>query len=211
MPDALPKKKNNSMNILILIAGFWGGFFLLTLALAAANSRKNNNTDPVQVDFKINPHLFSRPEDLEPLRQIITTKLNSSTNRRARRLAGEERETIFVIDDDPDILNLIKHVLDLEGFHIRAFTNPEEALEEFQSATVRPQMVVTDFCMEPMNGLELITKCRALQPDLKTVVISGMIDEESLNKTPTRLDRFIPKPFKVANLVKTLNETLASN
>src|SRR4051812_17846737 len=104
MADALSKKKKDNMNILILIAAFWGGFFLLALALAAANTRVIVNSEPTKVDFTINPHLFSRrPEDLEPLREIITSKLNTSTNRRARRLAAGERETIFVVDDDPDI------------------------------------------------------------------------------------------------------------
>lgn len=210
MPDALFKKEKDSMNILLIIAALWGGFFLLALALAAANSRVIVNCEPTKVDFTINPHFFSnQSEELEPLREIITSKLNSPTNRRARRLAAEDPETIFVVDDDPDILNMIKHVLELEGFNVRAFTNPEEALEQFRSAAIPPQMVVTDFCMEPMNGLELISKCRETQPDLKTLVISGMIDEESLNRMTAKTDRFIHKPFKVANLVQTLNETLA--
>lgn len=198
------------MNFLIIIAVVWGGFFLLSLALAAANTRQLANSDTTKIDFRVNPLLLSgNDEDLAPLRKMISSKLNSSTERRARRLAGEDRETIFVVDDDPDILNLIKHVLDLEGFEVKSFTDPELALEEFRTCSKRPEMVVTDFCMQPMNGLELISKCKETQPDLKTIVISGMVDEHSLQTMPQKTDRFLHKPFKVSNLVQTLNDTLA--
>lgn len=199
------------MSFLIIIAAFWGVFFLLSIALAAANSRQLANTDTSKIDFRVNPLLLSgNDEDLAPLRQIITNKLNSSTERRARRLAGEDRETIFVVDDDPDILNLLKHVLDLEGFEVKSFTDPELALEEFRSASKRPEMIVTDFCMQPMNGLELISKCRETDPQIKTVVISGMVDEHSLRSMPQKTDRFLHKPFKVSNLIQTLNDTLTA-
>jgi CheY-like chemotaxis protein len=206
------KSRTKNMNILIIIAAVWGGFFLLSVALAMANSRSKNALE-TKIDFRVNPMLFSgRDEDIQPLRQIITSKMKgSATDRRARRLSGADRETIFVVDDDPDVLNLIKHVLDLEGFDIRSFTCPEEALEEFRAAEKKPEMVVTDFCMQPMNGLELISRCRETVPDLKTIVISGMVDEDSLNKMPNQSNGFIHKPFKVSNLIQTLNETLTRN
>jgi CheY-like chemotaxis protein len=198
------------MNILILIAAVWGGFFLLSLALAAANSRSrrgNNETTPI--DFQVNPlFLTGEPSQLKPFRDIVHSKLNSPTERRGQRLAGGTKEIIFVIDDDPDILNLIKHVLDLEGFEVHPFTNPEEALIEFKSATRRPHMVVTDYCMQPMSGLELIKRCRETQPDLKTMVISGMVDEKDLEQLPQKSDCFISKPFKVSSLIQSLNDTL---
>lgn len=199
------------MNILLIIAAIWGGFFLLSLALAAANSRVNAQSQPTKIDFHVNPALFSgREEDLQPLREIITSKLGktSATKRRAERLAGE-KEVIFVVDDDPDILDLIKHVLHLEGFEVRSFTDPELALEEFRAAPRKPEMIVTDFCMQPINGLELISRCRESVPELKTILISGMVDEDSVAKMPAKSDRFLHKPFKVSNLIQTLNDTLA--
>jgi CheY-like chemotaxis protein len=191
------------MNILILIAAVWGGFFLLSLALAAANSRiRRANAEPTPIDFKVNPlFLAGDASQLKPFRDIVHSKLSSPTDRRAQRLSSNTKELIFVVDDDPDILNLIKHVLDLEGFEVQSFTNPEEALVEFKSSARRPEMVVTDYCMQPMSGLELISRCRETHPELKTIVISGMVDEKDLEQLPQ-------KPFKVSNLIQTLNETL---
>jgi CheY-like chemotaxis protein len=201
------------MDILILIAAVWGGFFLLSIAFAAATSRSRNAaSETTVIDFRVHPLLLPGDvEQLKPLRDIVTSKMNSSNDRGGKRPSGRDREVIFVVDDDPDIVNLIKHVLDLEGFEVRSFTDPEEAFKAFQSAARRPEMIVTDYCMEPMNGLELIDRCRAEKPDLKTIVISGMVDEHDFRKLPSKTDHFIAKPFKVSNLIETLNETLARN
>jgi len=200
------------MNILILIAAVWGGFFLLSLALAAANSRirrAHATAEPTTIHFRANPlFLAGDVSQLKPFRDIVNSKLNSPTDRRAERLSSGTKELVFVVDDDPDILNLIKHVLDLEGFEVQSFTNPEEALIEFKSSSRRPEMIVTDYCMQPMSGLELISRCRETQPELKTIVISGMVDQKDLEQLPQKSDRFISKPFKVSNLIQTLNETL---
>jgi CheY-like chemotaxis protein len=193
------------MYILILIAAVWGGFFLLSLILAAVNSRSRAATEPATVvDFRVHPLLLPGDvEQLKPLRDIITSKLNSPNG------GSGPKETIFVVDDDPDILNLMKHVLELEGYEVMPFGNPEQALAEFNRATKRPQMIVTDYCMEPMNGVELIRRCRATQPDLKSIMISGMVDASDFDSLPETTNHFIAKPFKVSSLIQTLNDTLA--
>ena len=194
------------MDILILIAAVWGGFFLLSLGLAAANSRSRRAAaETTVIDFRVHPLLLPGDvEQLKPLRDIVTSKLPPT-----KRKSSGEKQVIYVVDDDPDIVNLLRHILDLEGFEVRSFTDPEAALAEFKSTRRRPEMLVTDYCMEPMNGLELISRCREQKPDLKTIVISGMVDEQDFRKLPEKSDCFIAKPFKVSNLIETLNETLA--
>ena len=193
------------MHLLILIAAVWGGFFLLSVALAAANSRSRGSTEPATVvDFRVHPLLVPGDvEQLKPLRDIITSKLNPSKD------GKEKEETIFVVDDDADIRNLIKHVLELEGYEVISFSNPEQALDEFSRSAKRPEMIVTDYCMEPMNGIELIHRCREIQPGLKTIMISGMVDASDFDTLPEKTDRFLSKPFKVSNLIQTLNDTLS--
>ena len=199
------------MNILILIAAIWAGFFALSIALAGAHNRSRRFATEPNIELDAHPLLAAAPalEQLKPLRAEVTAKLNSPADRRAKRVSSGEKDVIFVVDDDPDIVGLIKHVLDLEGFEVRSFTDPEEALEEFKTSSRRPEMVVTDYCMQPMSGLDLISRCRETKPDLKTVVISGMVHEDDFRKMPTHSDRFIEKPFKVSNLIQTLNDTLA--
>jgi len=192
------------MHILILIAAVWGGFFLLSLALAAANSRSRAAAaEPTTtINFRVHPLLLPGDvEQLKPLRDIVSSKLNSPVDRNAKK------ETIYVVDDDPDILKLIQHVLELEGLEVASFTNPQDALSEFNRATARPKLVVTDYLMEPMNGLEFI-RCRETQPNIKTIMISGMVSENDFHQLPQKTDHFLSKPFKVSNLIDTLHDTL---
>jgi CheY-like chemotaxis protein len=199
------------MTILIALAAFWGFLFLLSLALVTANRRVQLVDEPVGIEFQVSPHLLANnPEELEPIREVVSAKLAEPAGRRAKRVAGE-KQVIFVVDDDPDILNLIKHVLDNEGYDVHSFTNPEEALEEFNTTSRRPEMVLTDYCMQPMNGLELIHRCRESAPELKTIVISGMVDERAISSMPEKTNAFISKPFKVTSLVETLETTLAES
>jgi CheY-like chemotaxis protein len=211
MPNAERQQRPRAMHILILIAAVWGGFFLLSLAFAAANSRKHGaTTEPTMIDFRVHPLLLPNDgERLKPLRDIITSKLQPPAGRKGKSVPNAGKPVIFVVDDDPDILGLIKNVLDLEGFEVRSFTNPEEALKEFESSSRRPEMVVTDYCMEPMNGLEFITRCRQTDPNVKTIVISGMVHEDDLAELPEKTNHFLSKPFKVSSLIETLNDSLA--
>jgi CheY-like chemotaxis protein len=193
------------MHILVLIAAVWGGFFLLSLVLAAVNSRSRVvGAEPTTtINFRVHPLLLPGDvEQLKPLREIVSSKLNSSIDRNGNK------ETIYVVDDDPDILKLIQHVLELEGFDVVSFKNPQDALLEFNRAAKRPGLLVTDYCMEPMNGLELIQRCREAQPNIKTIMISGMVDGTDFQTLPEKTDRFLTKPFKVSNLIETLHETM---
>jgi CheY-like chemotaxis protein len=192
------------MHILVLIAAVWGGFFLLSLALAAANSRTRATAEPTTtINFRVHPLLLPGDvEQLKPLREIVSSKLNSAVDRNGNK------ETIYVVDDDPDILKLIQHVLELEGFDVVSFKNPQDALSEFNRAAKRPGLLVTDYCMEPMNGLELIQRCRATQPNIKTIMISGMVDGADFQTLPEKTDRFLTKPFKVSSLIETLHDTM---
>lgn len=190
------------MTILLILGAFWGFMFLLCLALVTANGRMRVSDAPTKAE--INPATAPLEHGLESLREIAVARLQEPP----RRPFSRQGKTIFVVDDDPDILKLISHVLDIEGFDVHSFTDPELALTEFKSRSESPSMVVTDFCMQPMNGLEFISKCRETSPEVKTIVISGMVDEDSIGKLPRETDRFIAKPFKVDSLLRTLNDTL---
>jgi DNA-binding NtrC family response regulator len=175
--------------------------------LAAANSRSRTVADPTTtINFRVHPLLLPGDvEQLKPLRDIVSSKLNSTFDRNGKK------EIIYVVDDDPDILKLIQHVLELEGFEVASFTNPQDALSEFNCAARRPGLVVTDYCMEPMNGLELIQRCRETQPNIKTIMISGMVDGADFQTLPEKTDCFLTKPFKVSNLIETLHDTMVKS
>jgi CheY-like chemotaxis protein len=112
---------------------------------------------------------------------------------------------VFVVDDEPMLLNLALAVLESVGCEVQTFRNPKRALEAF--AAVRPDVVVTDYSMGGMNGMELIRECRRLNPGQKAVLISGTVDGEVFADSPVKPDRFLAKPYQINELtdcVRTL-------
>ncbi len=118
--------------------------------------------------------------------------------------------TVFVVDDDPGVLELVTEVLKIQGFTVKGFTDPVEALNDFRAEHGDDDLLVTDYRMERMTGLDLIKGCRKECPSLRSVVISGIREEDELAKIPLESDRFLAKPFSVHALMESIDSTLAT-
>src|SRR5688572_9096394 len=76
---------------------------------------------------------------------------------------------IFIVDDNPDLTQMADIVLSSEGYRCQLFGDPQQVLHVFKTSTVRPDLLLTDYDMGSMNGLDLIGLCRRDSPDLKAV------------------------------------------
>lgn len=121
-----------------------------------------------------------------------------------------ERTLIYVVDDEPMLLELAKVVLEPIGYRVETFRDPEAAVRAFASAPRRPALVITDYAMHTMNGLDLIAACRRLQPGQKIVLLSGTVDEQSYEKSGIKPDRFLGKPYQAKQLIEVVR-SLAPN
>src|ERR1700754_3814184 len=83
---------------------------------------------------------------------------------------------IFVVDDEPILLELAEKVLGGIECEIQTFNNPEVALKAYAATAQPPELVITDFAMHEMTGLELIRECRRLHPKQKILLVSGTVD-----------------------------------
>jgi len=115
---------------------------------------------------------------------------------------------IYVVDDEPMIGAVVEVILKLEGFEARLFSNPHEALKVFAQAQTKPALLLTDFLMSPINGMELIQNCKKLDPELKTLLYSGNVREDILEYYPIKPDGFLSKPFLPKNLVGAVQNIL---
>lgn len=108
---------------------------------------------------------------------------------------------VYVVDDEEMLLDLAKMVLEAEGLKVRTFADPRRALAEYKAAGRRPDLVVTDYAMGGMNGLELIQQCRKIHSDQKTILVSGTVDESVYANSDIKPDRFLAKPYKTDEFV----------
>lgn len=130
--------------------------------------------------------------------------------RASKNLRGKSKPPlIFIVDDEPLLLDLAEASLASAGYLIKKFVDPEEAARAFAKARPQPDLLVTDYAMGKMNGLELLEKCRAQRPDLKCVLISGTVGAEVVLNAPIKVERFVGKPYQPETLLELVKRVLA--
>jgi len=132
----------------------------------------------------------------------------SQTKQKASKAPKAKVPLVYLVDDEPMLLDLAEMSLQADGYHLKKFIDPELALEAFLSARNKPDLLVTDYALGKMNGLELIEKCKAVKPDLKSVLISGTAGAEIVLESPVKIDRFLGKPYQPLNLAELVRRVL---
>ncbi|MCS7090286.1 MAG: response regulator [Verrucomicrobiota bacterium] len=116
------------------------------------------------------------------------------------------RPVVYAVDDEVMILELITMVLGPHGYEVVPFDDPARALEALRADPKGVALVITDYAMDTMNGMEFIEQCRALAPDLKIILVSGTVNEEIYAHAAAKPDGFLSKPFQTAQLLATVRK-----
>lgn len=109
---------------------------------------------------------------------------------------------IFLVDDEIETRDLLKGVLERKGYEISCFPDGKEAIEEITKNQQRPQLVVTDFEMPNLNGLELTKSIKLGFPGIKVIMISGNLPYEN-----NPADVLLEKPCDLTSLLKIIEKT----
>jgi DNA-binding NtrC family response regulator len=109
---------------------------------------------------------------------------------------------VFVVDDSAMLVELAAVILQSAGYAVRQFTEPGALLKALGESARRPSLLVTDYDMgdHSMNGLDLIVHCHKIHPSLKTILASGTVDGSVTLHHAAKVDRFLSKPYKAAQL-----------
>lgn len=118
------------------------------------------------------------------------------------------RPLVYIVDDEPMIGELVGSFLQMEGLQVEVFNEPLAALDAFRMANPKPALLLTDFQMPDMNGLELIRACKELHPELHTISISGTMNNSDMEEAGIAPDRFVRKPFLASDLRRPMAELL---
>ena len=116
--------------------------------------------------------------------------------------------TILLVDDEPDILEIIRYNLTSEGYTIETAENGLEAIE--QAKKVRPQLIIMDVMMPKMDGFEV---CRKIRKKFSTPIIMLSARGESLDQIrglDLGADDYISKPFEPRELVARIHSLFRS-
>jgi two-component system cell cycle sensor histidine kinase/response regulator CckA len=121
------------------------------------------------------------------------------------------RETILVVDDDPEVLSLAVDILQMAGYTVLSTADPRHALRLARTHAESIHVFVTDVVMPLMNGLQLATEVQALRPEVKILLMSAFRTKETEDYRMRLGLRglFLDKPFTVAALTAAVRSLLS--
>ncbi len=117
---------------------------------------------------------------------------------------------ILLVDDDRLSLAMLTEALRMSGYKSNGFTKPEEALKEFQNS--RYDIVVADYQMPGMNGIELMKKMLSLKPSTTIFLTSGILFEDLKSLAlAAGAYGFLQKPLDVFEVISKLSSIEKEN
>ena len=111
--------------------------------------------------------------------------------------------TLMLVDDDPMVREVLQAVLQVEGYRVIACEDAECAVET--AARTPFDLLVTDFQMPGMNGLELAIELTKLRPGLPVLMVSGsMLQDLPMEELRVRQWQFLAKPIDRGALIRMI-------
>ncbi len=112
---------------------------------------------------------------------------------------------VVVVDDEPVILDSLANFFDIElGIDAKVFERPADVIAYVESEEI--DLVVSDYLMPDMSGIELLRQIKALRPHVPRILLTGYADKENAIEAinTVRLYQYLEKPWESARLRATV-------
>ena len=121
---------------------------------------------------------------------------------------------VSIVDDDPSTVLFFHEALKrIPGITIITFTNPVLALEHFQDYDYAYVLVLSDFKMSPLDGMELLKNIKESNHFVRTILITSFKIDDNLFQEYTKkkiINGFVQKPIGLHDLIKEVHTQLDS-
>lgn len=118
----------------------------------------------------------------------------------------ENKIKILLVDDEENVRNALKRVLKREGYEVYSVPGGIEALSQLRK--ISPDVIISDFLMPEMDGIEFLQKTRELQPEAVRIILTAHADLQmalqAINEAG--IYRLLTKPWDAADLKIMLNQ-----
>jgi CheY-like chemotaxis protein len=133
---------------------------------------------------------------------FIPAQEDKESGELAEPASGNEK--VLVVDDQPDVLDVVAELFRTMGYDVLSANNGEDAINVLER-TPDIDVLFTDIVMPGMSGVELGQKARKLIPDIKVILASGRAEPDAKAGTGWLEDfKFIRKPYRMSEIVKIL-------
>jgi CheY-like chemotaxis protein len=113
-------------------------------------------------------------------------------------------KAIALIDDEVDLVELFQEILESDGYKICAFIDPVQAFKTLEKKIQEYGLILSDYRMPQLNGYELCTKLRQLNPDLEVILMSAY----DMMECDTSKFTIVKKPILMAQLLQIVKDSL---
>jgi len=118
----------------------------------------------------------------------------------------DTKKTIMVVDDNPDIITIVKTILEGKGYTVMSAYSGPELLTRLEEQ--KPDLIVLDIMMPQMDGLEVLTRLKGA-PDtasIPVILLTAKVQyEDVLGGYKLGADYYITKPFTSTQLLNGIN------
>jgi len=122
-------------------------------------------------------------------------------------IKGKER--ILLIDDEQQIIDIERQILERLGYIVTSTTDSQEALEEFAAQPDHFDLVITDMTMPKMTGDQLAQRIMDIKPQIPVILCTGFNETISEEKALAMgIDKFVMKPVVKEELASTIRKVL---
>jgi DNA-binding NtrC family response regulator len=116
---------------------------------------------------------------------------------------------IAVIDDEADLAYLFKDALSqIDDVQVFAFTDPSLALEHFKANHQNYMVIISDYRMPTMTGMELLSKIKDVNPAVTRIMMSAFEIQDELFNECNCVDKFLQKPVLIVDLINEIRMLL---
>lgn len=154
------------------------------------HSNKNKYYEGLNLNRSKEEHLNEDNKDVKPLANLL------------------------IVDDDPDIAHVLKQGFLKNRFLVSAFTNPEEALQDFQSKSEDYCLMLSDIRMPGMSGIKLARKVKEINPKVRVILMTSFeIKDNEFSKVfpSTQVDGFAQKPIIIEDLTNKILDIIGES
>lgn len=116
------------------------------------------------------------------------------------------KKTIMVVDDNPDIITIVKTILEGRGYNVLSASSGPELLNLLDST--KPDLIILDIMMPEMDGLEVLTRLKGVSEtaSIPVILLTAKVQyEDVLGGYKLGADYYITKPFTSTQLVNGIN------
>ncbi|MBI5188329.1 MAG: response regulator [Nitrospirae bacterium] len=127
---------------------------------------------------------------------------------REKIMISRRDETILIVEDDDTLRTLCATTPNRLGYNVLSARDGEEALEIYRNEAKKIDLIISDMVMPKKSGMEVFNELKAINPDIKFIIVTGYGICEQIEHIPAEMNAVITKPYEIHKMAHLIREIL---